>query len=114
MNKSGAAIVEVLVALVVLAVGGAGLVAMLGQTQASVNLTQRRERELAPAAQLLDEALTLSHHELEARLGSTRRRGFVLTIAAAAPSLYALEVADTATGVALLRTAVYRPDSVAP
>lgn len=114
MNKTGAAIIEVLVALVVLAVAGTGLVAMLGQTQASVNLTHRREHELAPAAELLDEALTLSHGELEARVGSTRRRGLVFTIVVAAPSLYGLEVADTASTVALLRTALYRPDSIAP
>jgi Tfp pilus assembly protein PilV len=114
VNRRGTAIIEVLVALVVLAVAGTALVSMLGQTQASVNLTHRREHEVEPAVQLLDEALTMSHAELEARIGSTRRRGFTLTISAAAPSLYALEVADTASGAVLLRTALYRPDSVSP
>jgi Tfp pilus assembly protein PilV len=114
VNRRGTAIIEVLVALVVLAVAGTALVAMLGQAQASVNLTHRREHEVEPAVQLLDEVLTMSHGEIEARIGSTRRRGFSLTISASAPSLYALQVANTATGVVLLRTTLYRPDSVSP
>lgn len=111
--RTGAAIIEVLIAFVVLAMAGMALVTLLGQGHVTVAATHRREREQVGAQMLLDAATAWSRQDLDLHVGSTRTRGWVLTVQPISAALYALAVSDT-NGVAMLHTALYRPDSVSP
>ena len=112
-RRTGAAIIEVLIAFVVLATAGTALVTLLGQSHVTVAATHKREREQVGAQMLLDAAATWSRQDLDLHVGTTRTRRWLLTVQPISPELYALAVSDT-NGVAILRTALYRPDSVRP
>jgi Tfp pilus assembly protein PilV len=109
-GRSGATIIEVLIALVVLAIAGVGLITLLAQTLTSVHQVGGRQDEVRVAATLMDRAATWSRADLELHIGSTRTGRFVLTVGGLPGALYAVDVSDT-TGAMLLHTTFYRPDS---
>jgi type II secretory pathway pseudopilin PulG len=107
---SGAALLEVVVALVVLAVAGTGLVTMLGQTRHTMASLVASERQTRAAGRELDALVLLGRDDLSARIGTTSVHGFQLTIDRVAPDLFDARVAAASNGPVLLRTTLYRPD----
>ncbi len=107
-SRPGAALIETLIALVILASVGVALIAVLGQTVHTVRQFRERERGFAGAGQALDATVGWSRSELDARVGTRRFRDWQLTVVGAGSGLYDVALADTLTGVELLRTTLYR------
>ena len=111
-SRSGAALIETLIAIVILAIAGVGLVTLLGQTVHTVHQFRERETEFAAAGRALDGMVSWSRTELDARVGEQSFHGWQLRITDAGTGLYDVVLADTLTGAQLLRTTLYRPSTV--
>lgn len=109
--RSGAALIETVIALVILAGAGVGLVMLLGQTVHTVHQFRMREAEFRNAGQAMDGMVAWSRTELDARMGAKRFRLWELRVGDAGPGLYDVALADTLTGAELLRTTLYRPEA---
>jgi Tfp pilus assembly protein PilV len=109
--RRGSALIEVLVALVLLAVSGVAMVTLLGQTGRSMRATRDTELETTAASQVLDRLAVMDRAGLLASLGRLDTGGFRVNISEASPDLFAVAVAESDTSAVLLRTVFYRPDS---
>jgi Tfp pilus assembly protein PilV len=110
-NRRGAALIEALIAVVVLATAGIGLITLLGQTAHSMRGTLETERLTRAASEQLDWVAALSRTELVERIGRTQQSGWTLEVIRAAPDLFDVHIARTTASSALLHTTLYRPDS---
>ena len=111
-NRNGVALIETLIALVVLAFAGAGMISLLAQTLNSVHGLHERERDTTDAARLLEVVASLSHAQLVASVGVTRETALWLSVEQPAPSLFHVVIRDTLHRAELLHTTIYRPDSL--
>lgn len=109
--RRGAALIETLIALVVLAFAGAGMISLLAQTLARVHDLHARERDTAAAARALEATASLSRAELRARTGVTREPAIWLEIEQTTPSLFDVVARDTLGRAELLHTTIFRPDT---
>jgi Tfp pilus assembly protein PilV len=109
--RRGSALIEVLIALVLLAIAGTGLVTLLGQTGHSMRSTLEAERTTRRAAAELDRLSLLDGHELLALVGQRQSHGWAIDITASAPGLFDVRIAESDTSAALLQTTLYRPRS---
>jgi hypothetical protein len=108
--RRGSALIEVLVALVLLATAGTGLITLLGQTSHSMRTTFESERLERRASEELDRLALLDRGALLLRSGRSRSRGWTLDIRPAGDGLFDVSImeSDTTTRV-LLATTLYRP-----
>ncbi|HEY9226640.1 MAG TPA: hypothetical protein VIP11_08345 [Gemmatimonadaceae bacterium] len=109
--RRGAAFIEVLLALVLLAIGGTALITLLGQTAHSMESLRRSEIETRAAAAELSALSVLSRADLVGREGRRRVHGWTLDITRTSASLFDARIAASDTGMVLLRTTLYRPDT---
>jgi Tfp pilus assembly protein PilV len=110
--RRGAALIETLIALVVLAFAGAGMISLLAETLARVHDLHARERDTAAAARALETMASFSRAELRARVGVTRQPTVWVEINQSAPALFDVIARDTLVRAELLRTTIYRPDTL--
>lgn len=110
-TRRGSALVEVMVALVLLAVGGVALITLLGQTSHTMRATRDTERETLDASRVLDRFAAMNRATLLASLGRNDVAAFRADVVETMPGLFEVTVARTDTSAALLRGAFYRPDS---
>jgi Tfp pilus assembly protein PilV len=114
-SRAGSALLEVVIALVVLAVSGTAFITLLGQTTHSIERLRRSERETRGASAQLSRLATFDRGQLMARVGRTAANGWLISIDQLSAGLFDVSVAasDTSgTSGTLLRTTLYRPDSV--
>lgn len=111
LSERGAALLEVMIATVVLATAG---LALAGVVEAAINATidmHERERRLAKAHQILVAMTLLDHRDLTLRLGRRVIGDFAVTVQRPEPALFRVAVADSTTGaLEHVVTVVYRPD----
>lgn len=94
--ERGAALLEVLAAVVILTVAGLGLVELVAM-QARVTATAaERERELWDEERLLAAHTLLAANELDLRLGSREAGPYVVTVQRPEAGLYRIAVARSA------------------
>ncbi len=110
-TRRGSALIEVLVALVLLAVSGVAMVTLLGQTGLSMRSTRDTELETGAASQVLARFAALDRTGLLASLGRHDAAGFRADVVEESPDLFEVAVATSDTSAVLLRTVFYRPDS---
>ncbi len=110
-KRRGAALIDVLVSLVLLAVGGTGLVTLLGQTAHTLRHLRDQERVIHAAAGELDRLVLWDRAAFVAHSGRTSLRGWTLVVQQTSRELFDVSIAETDTTAVLLRTLVYRPDS---
>ena len=108
--RPGSALLDVVVALVVLGLSGTGLIALLGQTAHSVRHVRDTEREVRRASDQLARLVVADRARLRAMVGQTVSRGWIVTIVQSSPDLFDVTIADTTAQV--LRTTLYRPDTI--
>jgi Tfp pilus assembly protein PilV len=108
-RRSGAAIIEVLVAIVMLALTGTALITMLGQTSYSMQTTIESERLARAATVELNRIVLADRSTLVASVGRRAVRGWTIDVASISPALFDVRIAESDTGAALLRTTLYRP-----
>lgn len=110
MRRQGAALVEVLVALVILASAGVSAVAFLIAMLDAEARMEAREREFARAERVLAATALLDAAELDLRLGERPQGNLVVSTGRPEPGLYRIAVASaSAPERELVVTVVYRP-----
>lgn len=110
-SRRGSALIEVLIALVLLATAGTGLIALLGQTAHAMRSTLETERTTRRAAAELDRLTLLDDAELSASLGRGTSRGWMIDISTSAVGVFDVRIAESDTSGTLLQTTLYRPRS---
>ena len=108
----GSALLDVVIALAVLGLSGVGLVTLLGQTAHSMRNVRTTERELRRASDELGRFVMYDRSHLIAMVGKSVSHGWIIDVAQAAPSLFDVSIAATPAALPLLRTTVYRPDTL--
>jgi type II secretory pathway component PulJ len=109
--RRGSSFIEVLLSLVLLAMGGTALITLLGQTAHSIESLRITERETRAAGLELSALAVLDRTQLTARVGRIRSHGWSMTIDRPSPALFDVSIATSDTSMVLLRTTLYRPDT---
>ena len=107
--RPGSALLDVVVALVVLGLSGVGLIALLGQTAHSVRHVRDTEREARRASDQLARLVVADRARLLSMMGRTVSRDWIVTITQSSSDLFDVTISDTTATV--LRTTLYRPDT---
>ena len=110
-GRHGGSLIEVCVALVLLATTGTGLVTLLGQTAHAIRATSESERDIRGASSELDRLTLLDRATLLTRLGPVATRGWTVDIQIASPDLFDVRVSPAGSSAVLLSTTLYRPRS---
>jgi type II secretory pathway component PulJ len=110
--RRGSALIEVLIALVILATTGTGLVTFLGQTAHTLRHVRDEERLTRLASAQLDRLVLWDHAAFMARLGRSSFGGCTVVVQQVTPDLFDVTIAASDSGAVLLRTTAYRPDTI--
>jgi type II secretory pathway component PulJ len=114
-TERGAALLESIVALAILATAGTGLVSALTAAIRSETDVARAEKTVQAADRVLTAMTLLTRNDLDQRLGRHEVGEFVVLVQRPQPSLYRIAVAEiSAPELEMLVTVVYRPEPVAP
>ena len=109
-GERGAALLEALVALAILAVAGVSLIGLLVDTERGESAFELREVRSEGAEQLLTRLSLEDKRGLDIRLGRRSVGEFVTDVQRPEPEFYRLAVADSlAPDAPLLVTVVFRP-----
>ena len=100
-------LLEVIVALTVLAVAGSAITALAHESLTVVTRAQRNGTEIQEASGFMDAVTLWTRTDLDQRLGSRRQGRWWLRIDRPLPSLYTLVLADSQHRE-LIRTSLYR------
>lgn len=108
-NDRGVALLEVLVALAILATAGIGLVGTVATALSTAEAAQRREARFDAATATLTRLTFRDRADLDIRLGQRVEGSVVTRVDRPRPGLYRLAVSDTAAPAEVLAvTVVYR------
>ena len=107
--RTGVAIIEVMVAMTILATAGVALLSMARSHLAGVALAESRDAESRRVNALMVAASLWSPSDLDRHLGQRRQGPWTMIVDRAHPSLYRVAIADS-TGAVLLDTWLYRPE----
>jgi Tfp pilus assembly protein PilV len=109
-SRRGSALIEVLVAIVLLATAGTALITLIGQTSHAMRATLESDRLTRRASRELDRLVLLDRAALMSRAGRSRSRGWTIDVQPLGQGLFAVQIAESETTAALLRTTMYRPN----
>jgi hypothetical protein len=101
-----------LISLVLLAIAGTALITLLGQTVHSIESLRATEVQTRAAGLEVSALAALDRPALAARVGRTHSHGWSMRIDRLSANLFEVAVAPSDTGMVLLRTRLYRPDTV--
>lgn len=107
--RRGSALIEVLVAIVLLATAATGLVTLIGQTSRSMRTTFESDRLTRHASEELDRFVLFDRTALIALAGRTRWRGWTIDVEPLGQGLFDVKIAESDTTRVLLETTLYRP-----
>jgi type II secretory pathway pseudopilin PulG len=107
--RRGAALLEVIVALSILAVAGISAVTMAAESGRAVSRMREADRAMRRASAFLDAVALWSRADLDRRLGDHPQGPWRLEIQRPRPTLYLVALRDSAAGRELLQTALFRP-----
>lgn len=109
-RRSGAVLLDVLVALVVLGTIGSAAAWKSAEMIRATGRMHAREAEIRAAARLLSAITLWSREDLDRHLGTTRQGAWRLRIDRPDRTLYTIVLRDTASRGVLLETALFRGD----
>jgi len=109
--RRGSAFIEVLIGLVLLAVSGTALITLMGQTARTLEQLRLTETQTRAAGLELGAFAILNRAELAQRVGATRVHGWSIRVSRTSDALFDVVIATSDTGMVLLRTTLYRPDT---
>lgn len=110
-RRSGAVLLEVLVALAVLAMVGSSAAWMCSEAMRGVSQAQATEAEMHHVERLMVAVSLWPREDLDRHLGSTRQGPWRLRVFRVRLNLYEVTLTDTATSSALLSTALWRQET---
>ena len=103
----GAALLEVLVGLTIMAWAAASWAALASQVQHSISLLRTREREYELAGEQFDRMSIWTRDQFAAHLGEHRVHGRVVVVEQIGPLLFSATIADSTKGASLLTTTFF-------
>ena len=109
-GERGAALLEVIVALVILFVAGTATVTLTDESLAAAARARDAEAELRSASAFLDAVSLWTGDDLDRHLGDRRQGRWLMRVDRPAPRLYDVALSDSAGGRVLLRTSIYRSE----
>lgn len=110
MPRDGAALLEVIVAVTILALAALGLVVFANQASASLRRSYEAEHELRRASDFLEAVALWPREDLDRHLGDRREGEWWLFVARPLSTLYTVELRDSLGVRVLLRTALFRTE----
>jgi type II secretory pathway pseudopilin PulG len=112
-RRTGAVLLEVLVALVILATVGGAAVTLASESARAIVRAREAEAEMRRANAFLESVALWPREDLDRRLGSRRQGQWRLRIDRPAPTLFIVALTDSVERRELLRTALFRalPDA---
>ncbi|HWG53381.1 MAG TPA: type II secretion system protein [Gemmatimonadaceae bacterium] len=108
--RPGMVLLEVIVAMTILAVGGASLVALASASLDAVRRAYAAEEDATRASAFLDAVALWPRADLDRHLGSRAEGPWRLEIERPEPTLYEVSVSDSAHDHPIVATALYRPE----
>jgi type II secretory pathway pseudopilin PulG len=103
-------LLEVIVALAILAVAGMAALVLTSEAASAVARTRAVDRNLARASALLHAVALWPREDLDRHLGDRPQGPWRMRVDRAYHTLYVIEIADSATGAPLLKTTLYRAE----
>lgn len=115
-HPRGAVLLEVVVALTILAVAGVTMIALSGESMDALRRARAAEVETAKASALLHAVALWPRADLDRHLGDRPEGPWRLRVGRLLPTLYVVTLTDSTGGRTLLSTALYRSEvtSAAP
>ena len=108
--RRGAALLEALVAVVILTTAGTAVVGLAIESGRVAERARATETELRRADAFFELVTLWPREDLDRHLGEHQQGPWRLRVDRVSPRLYALTLADSLGARALLRTALYRPE----
>lgn len=108
--RRGAVLLEVVVALTILATGGAAMIALSSQSIDSLRRARVAERETERASEFFDAVALWPRSDLDRHLGDRSQGHWRLIVNRPLPTLYTVTLTDSTGGHTLLTTALYRAE----
>lgn len=109
--KPGMVLLEAVVALTILAVGGVSAVALAAASLAAIDRAGRAERANERASQFLDAVSLWTPADFDRHLGNRQEGPWMLSIGRPTPMLYVVSLRDTATSRTIFTTSIFRPEA---
>ena len=109
-RRDGAALLEALVALVILATAGIAVTALAIESARVVQRAQATEAELRRADAFFTVVTLWPREDLDRHLGDHVQGPWRLRVGRLVPTLYTISLTDSLGARTLLRTALYRPE----
>jgi hypothetical protein len=103
-------LLEVIVALTILATGGATMIALSSQSIDSLRRARAAERETERASEFFEAIALWPRSDLDRHLGDRQQGPWRLTVKRPLPTLYTVMLTDSTGGRTLLTTALYRAE----
>ena len=114
-NTRGAALIEAIVALMILSVAGLGVVGALQESIRSEAGLRDREETMQAASRVMSAMVLLTRTDLERRLGTHPIGEFAVAVERPQPTLFRIAIAEgRVPEVEALVTVVYRPQDRTP
>jgi type II secretory pathway pseudopilin PulG len=110
-SPQGVALLEVLVALTLLASAGVAAVALASESGAAIARARARDESVREASAFFDAVALWTRGDLDRRLGERPQGPWRLRIDRPTATLYVLVLSDSGSGAEVLRTALYRPEA---
>lgn len=108
--RAGAALLEVLVAMTILATAGATVVAFANDAAQTLQRARETETEMRHASALLDAVALWPREDLDRHLGSHAQGPWRMRVDRPTPTLYNVRLTDSTESRELLQTTLFRPD----
>lgn len=110
--RRGSALLDVVISLVVLGLSGLGLISLLGQGAHSARSVRDTERDVRRASDELGRFVLYDRARFITMTGRSWSSGWRIEVAQASRELFDVSIAKSDTSAVLLRTTVYRPDTL--
>ena len=109
-DARGAVLLEVVIALALLATVGSGAAWLASESIRTVSRVHEEEHRIRSAARLLTAVSLWPRDDLDRHLGTTRQGPWRLRVARSEPILYTITLLDSLAANVVLRTAVLRDE----
>ena len=109
-RRRGLVLLEVIIALTILAVGATSMIALASASLDAVRRTDASERDLRRANALMEAVSLWPREDLDRHLGDRAEGAWRLRIDRPVETLYVVSLADSASGRVLFETSLYRAE----
>ncbi len=110
--RRGLVLLEVIIALTILAVGATAVVALASESLRAISRAGIAEMNMRRANALMEAVALWPREDLDRHLGDRPEGPWRLRVDRPVPTLYVVGLVDTASGRVLLQTSLYRAEGI--